>query len=142
MAKASGSRNHVGRSYRGIIENHIAPAIGGAQLAKLAPNHVQGMYAKLESDGASAYTRRLVHAVLHRALKQALRWGMIGRNPVDAVDAPRAPKKEAACFTLEQSKAILEAAKGNHGWKRCTFSPSPRECGWANCWGSNGMPWT
>ena len=57
-------------NYRGIIEKHIALAIGGRQLAKLTPAEVQGMYAKMEGEGASAYTRRLAHAVLHRACKQ------------------------------------------------------------------------
>jgi integrase len=100
-------------NYQGVIENHITPALGGMQLAKLAPNHVQAMYAKMESEGASAYVRRLAHAVLHRACKQALRWGIVARNPVDAVDAPRTPKHEAKSFSLEQSRAILKAAKGD-----------------------------
>jgi integrase len=100
-------------NYQAAIRNHIALAIGGRQLAKLTPADVQGMYARMESQGASAYTRRLAHAVLHRACKQALRWGMIGRNPVDAVDAPRLPTSDIHPLTAEQSKELLAAAKGD-----------------------------
>ena len=56
-------------NYEGAIENHINPAIGGMQLSKLAPNHVQGMYTKMADEGASAHTQKLAHAVLHRALE-------------------------------------------------------------------------
>jgi integrase len=99
--------------YAGAVRRHINPAIGGMQLSKLGPNHVQAIYARMEANGKSGHVRRHVHIVLHKACKQAVRWGMLARNPVDAVDSPRVPKTEAKSFTLEQSRAILAAAKGD-----------------------------
>jgi integrase len=99
--------------YMCIVERHIVPAIGGLPLAKLAPAHVQGLYSRLDRKGASVYTRRLTHAVLHRACKQAVTWGMIPRNPVDAVEAPRVPRSDIRPLSAEQAKELLAAAKGD-----------------------------
>ncbi len=56
---------------------------------------------------------RYQHAVLHRALKQATRWGLVPRNVCEAVDPPKVVTKEIAPLTPEQSRAFLEAAKGD-----------------------------
>lgn len=34
-----------------------------------------------------------VHTILHRAFKDAMRWGRLARNPADAADPPRAGQK-------------------------------------------------
>src|SRR3954466_78587 len=61
-------------NYRGVVKNHVSPHIGGVAIQKLSPAHIQSLHSVLEDSGASAETRRLVHVVLHRALKQALKW--------------------------------------------------------------------
>jgi integrase len=50
---------------------------------------------------------------MHRALKQALRWGLVVRNIAQAVDPPRVPKKDVAPLSPEQARAFLEAASGD-----------------------------
>jgi integrase len=100
-------------SYKGIIKNHIDPRIGGTTLAILNPIHIQRLYADMERDGVGPRVRQLTHAVLRRALKQALRWGLIARNPCDAIDPPRVPKRQIAPLTTEQVQTFLEAAKGD-----------------------------
>jgi integrase len=100
-------------SYKRAVEKHINPILGGLQLAKLAPAAVQAMVGKLEANGKGTDTRRIARIVLHRACKQALRWGMIPRNPVDAVEAPRVARREMHVWTTEQAQAFLGAAKGD-----------------------------
>lgn len=39
--------------------------------------------------GLDRRTVNYVHTILHRAFKDAVRWGRLGRNPADAADAPR-----------------------------------------------------
>ena len=73
--------------------------------------HIQGLYAEMVRDDISARVRQLTHAVLRRALKQALKWGMIQRNPCDAVDPPRVPKREIAPLDAAQVQKLLKAAK-------------------------------
>ncbi|MEX0678892.1 MAG: site-specific integrase [Pirellulales bacterium] len=98
-------------SYKGIIRNHIDPRIGGTTLSILNPVHIQRLYADMERDGVGPRVRQLTHAVLRRALKQALRWGLIARNPCDAIDPPRVPKRQIAPLTAEQVQQLLDAAK-------------------------------
>jgi integrase len=101
------------QSYRGIIRNHIKGRIGGVILAKLAPTHIQAMYAEMERQKASARLRQLTHAVLRRALKQAVRWGLLMWNPCDAVQPPRVAQKEMMVLQPEQVVTLLKAAKGD-----------------------------
>ncbi|MGE0610342.1 MAG: hypothetical protein AB7O62_24855, partial [Pirellulales bacterium] len=85
-------RESTYESYKGIVNNHIDPRIGGTSLAILSPTHIQRLYADMEREKVGPRVRQLTHAVLRLALKRALRWGLIGRNPCDAVDPPRVPK--------------------------------------------------
>src|SRR5215203_4932415 len=70
-------------SYERQVRRYIEPAIGLVKLKKLTPAHVQGMYRPMLDSGLSSRTVQYTHAVLRRAMKQAVRWGMIPRNPCD-----------------------------------------------------------
>ena len=66
--------------------------------------------AKLES-GLSKRTVEYLHTVLHAALKQAVRWGLVPRNVTESVDPPRPEKRERPTLTREQARLFLEAAR-------------------------------
>jgi integrase len=62
--------------------------------------------------GLSAQTIHHVHACLHKACKDAVRWGQLARNPLDAADPPRATadgSREMKTWTAEQLQAFLSA---------------------------------
>ncbi|MGE0607137.1 MAG: tyrosine recombinase XerC [Pirellulales bacterium] len=99
--------------YEGLVSNHINKRLGGVALAKLTPAHVQGLYSAMEQGGASARLRQQTHNVLRRALKQAVKWGMIPRNVCDAVDPPRVPRPTVTALTPDQTATLLDAAKGD-----------------------------
>src|SRR5690606_22562509 len=44
-------------------------------------------------DGLDRRTVNYVHTILHRAFKDAVRWGRLARNPADATDPPRGGAK-------------------------------------------------
>ena len=46
-----------------------------------------------------------------KALKQAVRLGLIPRNPADAVDPPRVAKHEVNCYSKDEVLELLEAAR-------------------------------
>lgn len=100
-------------NYKSVVDNHIAPKIGGLRLDRLTPAHVQGLYGAMERAGASPHTRRLAHAVLHRSLKLAMKWGMVARNVADAVEAPRIDKKDIQPLTGAQVAKLFSAAEGD-----------------------------
>jgi integrase len=74
---------------------HIATALGKKKLKTLSAADVQRFHrAKLDS-GLSSATVHKLHVLLHKALKQAERWGLIARNVADDVDPPKVHKEEA-----------------------------------------------
>lgn len=99
--------------YRSLIKTHINPHLGGVRLASLHPATVQALYGELDKKGASGRTRELVHAVLHKAFKQAVHWGFLARNPCDAVARPRPAKRAIRYFTAEETQTFLKTAKSD-----------------------------
>lgn len=100
-------RHKTFTNYQSIIERRITPYIGSVKLTKLAPGNIQGLYAALADEGLSARSIVNTHAVLRRALNQAVKWGMILRNPCAAVDVPRAARAEMQTLTREQVDTFL-----------------------------------
>ena len=100
-------------SYERQVRRYIEPAIGPMKLKKLTPAHVQGMYRSMLDSGLSTRTVQYSHAVLRRAMKQAVRWGMIPRNPCDDTDPPKLQRKEIRPLDREQTRRLLETAEGD-----------------------------
>lgn len=99
--------------YEQLIRLHAVPYIGKVALARLTPQQLASLYSERLKAGQSPRSVEFLHAVLHRALKQALKWGLIARNPADAVDAPRPERKDIQPLTQEQVAVFLEAIKGD-----------------------------
>jgi integrase len=96
-----------------LVHNHIALSLGRIKLKNLTPAHVQGLYrAKLDA-GLAPSSVRLLHSVLHKALKQPGRWELVPRNVCEAVDPPKLQTEEIQALDAEQAKALLEAARGD-----------------------------
>ncbi len=95
------------------VRNHISPAIGHIKLSRLTPQHVQALLNEKLGDGLAPATVRYMHAVLRRALKQALKWDLVARNAAALVDAPRVTQKEIEPFTPEQARIFLDAIRGD-----------------------------
>ncbi len=96
--------------YEQIVRVHAAPAIGRIPLARLRPEDLQKLYSALVAAGSAPATVLHVHAVLHRALRQAERWGAVGRNVATLVDRPRLVRHEMRTLSPEESRALLDAA--------------------------------
>ncbi len=83
------------RSYAAHVAYHIAPGLGSTQLQRLNGAMLNAFYSKLASEGRvrgegglSPGTVRRVHATLHRALRDAVRWNRLSVNPAAAADPP------------------------------------------------------
>jgi integrase len=99
--------------YSEYVRNHAIPALGKISLAKLTPQEVQGLYAAKLAEGLSPTTVHHLHAVLHRALDQAFRWGLVARNVCDLVDVPRMAHHEMQVLAPEQARMLLAVAEGD-----------------------------
>ncbi|MBE3585827.1 MAG: site-specific integrase [Thermoanaerobacter sp.] len=104
--------------YETLVRCHIKPSLGGIELQKLRPIDIQQMYAeKLRNGrldgkgGLSAETVTRIYNILHSALKQAMKEGLVTRNVAEAVDLPKIPKKEVKPLAREAVEKFLEAAR-------------------------------
>jgi integrase len=101
------------RDYAGHVKNHIAPELGRLKLAKLTATHVQALYRRKLDSGLAPRTVQYIHATLHKALDQAVKWRLIPYNVSDAVAKPRQKRSERDALTLRQVLDFFEAAKGD-----------------------------
>jgi integrase len=97
--------------YRQIVRTHLVPNLGNIPLAQLKPEHLQNLYTSMQNSGLSANTARYAHSVIHVALKTALKWGLIAKNPADAVTTPRIHRHEMQTWDEGEIGQFLEAAK-------------------------------
>src|SRR5215203_365340 len=100
-------------NYRLQIRRHINPALGRLKLSKLTAAHIQSLYAAKLRDGLKPSSFRYIHAVLHRALEQAVRFNLIPFNPAARVDPPKVRQEEITPLDAEQARVFLHAARGN-----------------------------
>lgn len=96
------------RSYESVVRAHVAAReIGAVPLRSLNAGHLNALYASLEREGLSIATRRLVHAVLRRALNDAVRWEKLARNPASAADPPSQPRTRVQAWTAGELRRFL-----------------------------------
>lgn len=116
-------RPNVGKKtfygYGDIVHGRLIPDLGSIPLTELKPEPIQRLYAKwMQSgrlDGKGALSPRSVqryHQCLHRALKIAMEWGLLSRNPADAVKPPKVQSREMHTLDEDGTRKVLEAASG------------------------------
>ncbi len=107
------------QSYKTQIDKHILPALGHLRLSQLQTSNLQALYnqklqggrADGKEGGLSPRSVRYIHVVIHAALEQAKKEGLITINVADAVKLPADPKKEIKVLDQESIKKFLAAAK-------------------------------
>lgn len=119
------------RRYEVAVEMHIIPRLGAVRLAKLTPAHVQqfltydiqqGRRDRKGKPGLHPATALYHFRVLHRALAQAVKWGLLARNPCDGAEPPRPPRQEFAALDAEQARAVLDAVRGTNAYMPALLS--------------------
>jgi integrase len=103
-------------NYAYLVRTYIVPSLGSITLKALTPAHVQRFYREKLDSGLAPRTVQYLYTLLRKALKQAVKWGMVPRNITDAVDALRPDKKETKYFSFEQAKAFLKVASEDRFW--------------------------
>jgi integrase len=100
------------RSYKGIVEGHIdgEHGIGHLKLRDVTPKAITSFYARLRKQDVGARTLQLTHAVLHRALRHAVRQELVVRNAAAMVDSPAYKAKQMRPLTSSQIARFLKAA--------------------------------
>ena len=101
------------QSYASLVRMHVCPTLGSTKLSALTPAHVQGLYRQKLDDGLAPKTVKYIHTTLHRALRQAVRWGLVPRNAAAEADPPKVITPEMRPLSPIQARTLLQAASGN-----------------------------
>lgn len=97
--------------YRGNVTRYITPCLGGVQMQVLSPRHVQGLHKWMLDKGLSNQTVVHTHRVLSKALKDAVEWGVITKNPATSVSPPRPERREVAVWGMDTITRFTEASQ-------------------------------
>ncbi len=101
-------------TYRSLINAHIIPALGQIALQRLTPQRIQAFYSMLlQEEELSPQSISSIHAILHSALDNAVRWNLVSRNVVSLVSPPHIERHEAKVLSSEEAKKLLNVVKGN-----------------------------
>jgi integrase len=114
-------------SYESNIRLHVLPMLGGVPLARLAPEDLDALYARLlgsgrrnrsgDGPGLSASSVRYVHRILRKAFNDAVRKGTLTRNPATLADPPKRSARtnrgrEMKVWSQAQLRAFLGSLDG------------------------------
>jgi hypothetical protein len=72
--------------YRGIADRYILPAFGSVRLRDLHPFCIEKYLATKSENGLGDRTCQIIYAIMHACLENTVRKGLLGRNPLDAVE--------------------------------------------------------
>ena len=97
--------------YRIVVEKHVIPSLGYVRLQQLKPQQVQSFYARKLKEGLGQKRVRGIHAVLHKALENAVKWSLVGRNVCDAVNPPIPARHEIQPLNTEQAQHLISVAR-------------------------------
>ena len=100
-----------------IVRLYCAP-LAGRRLSKLRGADLAALYDRLRESGGQGgrplapATVRRVHVVLHAALAEAVRWGLIAVNPADQVRPPKVPRPDPRPPAPADVAGLLAALDG------------------------------
>jgi integrase len=95
---------------------HVTPTLGRVKLTALTAAQIRGLYAHLRTTGLSSSSVHRVHSVLHLALRTAEQDGLVARNEVGLVKAPRENEYHHTVLDGEQIATFRAAAARDEQW--------------------------
>jgi len=105
--------------YGELVTKNLKPLLGAVLLTKLRPMQISDAYAKALSSGRrkgmgglAPSTVRYLHVILKAAMRQAVRWQILARNPVDAVDPPKVERCAMRTYDIAQTADLIDATRG------------------------------
>ncbi len=97
--------------YKNLLSKRIVPALGSKKIHRLRADELDRFYLALVNDeGLAPSTVRQVHAVIRRALRQAVRWGWLATNPAINASPPRVPRSTISPPDVDQVMQLMAYA--------------------------------
>jgi integrase len=111
--------------YRRKAETHLLPAIGQVPLQQLTTAMLNALYQQLLDRGVGPRTVQYVHATIRKALNDAVRWGLLVRNPALHAAAPLPRRAEMRTWSAAELRSFLEFVAGDRlyaAWQLAAFT--------------------
>lgn len=101
-------------SYAGLMKSSILPyfAERGILLKDLTPKELQDFYT-MQLERVSANTVIHYHAIIHRALKYAVKMDMIPTNPADRIERPKKEKFVGSFYDSNEVNTLFSHLEGH-----------------------------
>lgn len=111
--------------YGYIVNSHIKPELGNIPLFKLHPTHLRDFYTKLLKEGrkdkkktvgkglSPAFVKK-IHVIIHESLRHAMKWDLVYRNIADAVDPPKAKRKEVTPLSETEIDTLINSLRQSY----------------------------
>lgn len=97
-------------SYTWLCNKYVIPSLGGVKLIKLTPQHVRKLIQD-QHEKVSAVSANKCRAVLSQAMRQAVRDGLIHRNPCDATKPLKVEKRKDVQWSNDETMLFLSVAR-------------------------------
>jgi len=116
MTKGTISDRTLG-DYESLLRLYFRPVLGKKRLNSVRPIDIQNVITDMAERGLSSRTIHYAHAVLQRALKEAvIPFKLLTSNPARELKLPRRIKKEMKALSPAAAQAFLKScAKSKHG---------------------------
>lgn len=101
--------------YTVAVEKWLIPELGHVRLMDLTPATVQAAINGLSARGLSPRSVRVAYGVLNRALRTAVSWRFLPRNPCDAdLNLPAKAHTEMLAWDPYEARTFIKYAAGEH----------------------------
>lgn len=94
------------------VRDDIVPTVGHVPLVQLGPHHVEAVMDAMRVRGAAPSSIVRARAVMSRAMRQALLWGLVATNPVAATRPPKVARPDLEVPDAAGLVALQAAAVG------------------------------
>lgn len=107
-------RSSTATSYEHTLRKWVIPRLGHLRLGALSSAKLSALYGELlrsgrhdRRGGLSARSVAYTHRIVTHALKDAVSWGLLARNPATHVDPPRVGRPEMQVWTQKEVQRFL-----------------------------------
>jgi integrase len=112
---ATSLRDHTRTNYRRLIERCILPNLRNVKIKDLTAPRLQRFINQLHADGVGVRSIQLCRSIIHTALADAMRSGLVASNQADRrlLKIPRREKATRQVWDENQCAAFLLAIRGH-----------------------------
>jgi integrase len=98
--------------YQRKVDTHLIPAVGQVPLQQLTTAMLNAHYQQLLAGGVGPRTVQYVHATIRKALNDAVRWGLLVRNPAQYATPPTLRRVGLQTWTADELRRFLNSVDG------------------------------